>query len=303
MSVVERAIDKLRRNSADPEKSASEAERPAAGRASAGVDTIGALVDAETVTTPGRRIVVDRDALRAAGYLPEVDQDRQFADEYRQIKRPLIAQAFAAAAGTANSARLIMMASALPGDGKTFTSINLALSLARERDSSVVLVDADVIKPHISRIFGVEQAPGLLDALSDESLDVESLVLPTDVRGLSILPAGKAREGATELLASARMKDMVARLIQRNPRRIALFDTSPLLVSSESRAVAGAVGQVVLVVRAGKTPRHAVVEALAELDTDRSVSLVLNQGRRSLTEGLYGYGTYGEYGREDQASS
>src|SRR5690606_20325175 len=103
----------------------------------------------------------------------------------------------------------IMMASALPGDGKTFTSINLALSMSRERDSSVVLVDADVAKPHISRIFGVDKEPGLLDALTDKSDDLESLILPTDVGGLSILPAGGHRDNAAELFASAAMRQLV----------------------------------------------------------------------------------------------
>jgi protein-tyrosine kinase len=294
MSVVERAIDKLRRTSPDAEKSALRPSVP-------GHEAIGALVEPESVASAqGSRIAINRDAVRDAGYLPEADQDRQFADEYRQIKRPIIAAAYAASAAL-HSPRLVMMASALPGDGKTFTSINLALSLARERDSSVVLVDADAAKPHISRIFGVERSPGLLDALADDSLDIESLVLPTDVRGLSILPAGKAREGATELLGSARMTELVNRIIARNPRRIALFDTSPLLVSSESRAVAAVVGQVVMVVRAGKTPRKAVVEAIAALGAEKMAGLVLNQGRRGLTEGLYGYGTYGDYGAEVDA--
>jgi exopolysaccharide/PEP-CTERM locus tyrosine autokinase len=196
-----------------------------------------------------------------------------------------------------------MMASALPGDGKTFTSINLALSISRERDTTVVLVDADVAKPHISRIFGVDQELGLLDALSDPSLDIESLVLPTDVKGLSILPAGKPREHATELVASSQMKDVVRRLIAAHAHRIALFDSSPLLVSSESRALAAFVGQVALVVRAGRTPRQAVLDAIGHLGEGKSVGLVLNQGRASFSEGLYGYGygygsraAYGHYG-------
>ena len=183
-----------------------------------------------------------------------------------------------------------MMASALPGDGKTFTSINLALSLAREKDTSVVLVDGDAAKPHISRIFGVETWPGLLDVLANPDMDVQDLILQTDCRGLSILPAGTAEDGATELLSSSRMKAVANRLIERNPRCIALFDSSPLLVSSESLALASAMGQVVLVVRAGHTPRHAVVDAVESLAEEIPLSLVLNQGRRGLSEGRYGYG-------------
>jgi len=127
---------------------------------------------------------------------------------------------------------------------KTFTSINLALSIARERDVSVLIMDADVAKPHISRIFGIDQEPGLLDALADDDLDIESLVLPTDVPGLSMLPAGHHHEAATELLASARMSQLIARLTVRDPRRIVLLDSPPLLLSSESRALVQIAGQV-----------------------------------------------------------
>ena len=289
MTLVERAIEKLRRN-------AEQAQKPAARPVGALVIEAQLSVDENgPPPVPGRRIVVNRDVLREAGYLPETSVDRRFADHYRQIKRPLIQQALASPDPVPGSPRLIMMASALPGDGKTFTSINLALSMARERDVSVVLVDADTPKPHVSRIFGVQDEPGLLDALGDPTADIESFVLPTDVGGLSILPAGKTHDGATELLASARMSAVVARLIARNPRRIVLFDSPPLLVSSESRALSSVAGQVVLVVRSGATPRQAVLDALEQI-AERPVSLVLNQGRVSITGNYYGYGSYGAYG-------
>src|SRR5687768_9540168 len=268
MTIVERAIEKLRRAGAQPVPSSAP-------------KVVGSLVQEADAAAPSivplRRIHIDRDALRQAGYLPESSRDRQFADHYRQIKRPLIAKAQAATTARP-SPRLVMMASALPGDGKTFTSINLALSLARERDSSVVLVDADFPKPHISSIFGVENQPGLFDALADPTIDVSNLILPTDVRGLSVLPAGRGREGGTELLVSRRMHELTAQILARHPRCVALFDSPPLIVASESRALASAMGQVVLVVRAGQTPRAAVIEAVDALGPERSVSLVLNQG-------------------------
>ena len=130
---------------------------------------------------------MDREGLRKRGYLPDSSQERQFDDYYRRIKRPVIAQALVQAPAGATDLRLVMMTSALPGDGKTFTSINLALSIAREQDVSVVLVDADVAKLHLSRILGVEREPGLLDAVIDPTLDIESAILSTDIPGLSIL--------------------------------------------------------------------------------------------------------------------
>lgn len=290
MTLVERAIEKLRR--------AAAAEKTGIAKPVGGLVRDNAPDDGHAAapnTTPARRIHIDRVALREAGYLPEANRDRQFADHYRQIKRPLVERACAPSDPGAANPRLIVMASALPGDGKTFTSINLALSLATERDISVVLVDADLPKPHVSRIFGVDKEPGLLEALSDPNIDVESLLLPTDIGSLSILPAGDPNENATELLASARMASIVARLLGRNPRRIILFDSPPLLVSSESHALASIAGQVVLVVKSGSTARHAVLDALAELGPDKNVSLVLNQGRVAVG-GYYGYGGYGSHG-------
>jgi protein-tyrosine kinase len=243
---------------------------------------------------PSRYIKIDRLRLRAAGFLPDETQERRFADQYRRIKRPILMHVQTLTAARSPAARLILMASALPGDGKTFTSINLALSMARERDISVLVMDADVAKPHISRIFGVDREPGLLNALADDSIDVESLVLPTDVDGLSMLPAGPYHESATELLASERMNEVLTRITARDPRRIVLLDSPPLLLSSESRALVEIAGQVVLVVRAGGTPRRALEEAIGYIGEDKPLGLVLNQSEMALSEGYYGYGTYGD---------
>jgi protein-tyrosine kinase len=243
---------------------------------------------------PSRYIKIDRLRLRAAGFLPDETQERRFADQYRRIKRPILMHVQTLTAARSPAARLILMASALPGDGKTFTSINLALSMARERDISVLIMDADVAKPHISRIFGVDREPGLLDALADDSIDVESLVLPTDVHGLSMLPAGPYHESATELLASERMNQVLTRLTARDPRRVVLLDSPPLLLSSESRALVEIAGQVVIVVRAGGTPRRALEEAIGYIGEDKPLGLVLNQSQMALSEGYYGYGSYGD---------
>jgi len=254
-----------------------------------------ALLDAAApVVDPSRYIRIDRMRLRAAGFLPDETQERRFADQYRRIKRPILMHVQTLSAARSPAARLVLMASALPGDGKTFTSINLAFSMARERDISVLIMDADVAKPHISRIFGVDREPGLLDALADDSIDIESLVLPTDVAGLSMLPAGLQHESATELLASVRMNHVLTRLTARDPRRIVLLDSPPLLLSSESRALVEIAGQVVLVVRAGGTPRRAVQEAISYVGEDKPLGLVLNQSQMALTEGYYGYGSYGD---------
>ena len=177
-------------------------------------------------------------------------------------------------------------------------TINLALSMARERDATVLLVDGDLPRAHVTHVLGIEHEPGLLDALRDETLDIESLVHDTDIRGLEILPAGAPAEGAAELIASLRMRELASKLICRNPRRLVLFDSPPLVASSEARALVQIPGQIVVVARAGRTPCQAIVEALTHVDKSRLTGLILNDGHASSGPGYYGYG-YGSDGKSD----
>jgi protein-tyrosine kinase len=245
----------------------------------------------EDTQSLAKHITVDNAALRDRGYFPERQKDRQFADQYRRIKRPLIEKAMREAA-TRSESRIVMVTSALPGDGKTFTSINLALSMAAERDVSVLLIDADVAKRHISAIFGLSEQPGLLDALVNEETDPESAIVPTTTRGFSILPAGTPVAGPEELLSSYRMRTIMSGLCARSPRRILLLDSPPLLVTNESRALLKIAGQAVLVVRSQVTPRDAVQAAVGLFDAQHAGGVVLNQ---VLTRGVEGYYEYGSY--------
>lgn len=292
MSLVERALKKLQ-----------ESSRERASVVPAAVNRPAPTPAVAPPPPPANRIVmpqhapvsVDRNALRAAGLLPPEHQERQVADQFRQIKRPLIANATGRGAKKVANGHLIMTASALPNEGKTFTSINLALSLAMEKDITVLLVDADVAKRHLSKIFGVEKEAGLLDALKDDALDLESLVIPTDIPGLSLLPAGTRTDIATELLSSAHMETTVARLGASSPNRIVLLDSPPLLLTSESRALASVVGQVVVVVCAGRTPQQAVIDAVGYVPSDKNLGFILNQCNVQASEGYYyGDGNYGE---------
>ncbi|MBL8266089.1 AAA family ATPase [Steroidobacter sp.] len=313
MSLVERALKKIQESRQGTPAHAAPVQ-PAAGSASNTIPLqsaraavaqpqgpvsnaaprVSAVPSPEPVR-PSRVIHIDRDALRHAELLPPASQERQLAGEYRQIKRPLIANALGRGVEKLPNGHRIMIASAMPGDGKTFTSINLSLSFAQEKDLSVVLVDADVAKAHLSRTFGVHNEPGLMDLLRDEQLDVDSLILATDVPGLSILPAGKSTDNATELLASARMEQIANQISVRHPNRIALFDSPPLLITSEAMALSASVGQIVLVVRAGVTPQSAVLDAIELLGEGKSVGLVLNQTDEQVRPGYY----YQYYGHKD----
>jgi protein-tyrosine kinase len=253
-----------------------------------------ALQPAEPATRlPRATLTLDLAALRTAGLLPGADSERQIAQQFRQIKRPLIENALGRGATPMQNAQLIMVASAMPGEGKTFTSINLAMSMAREKDTSILLIDSDVLKPHISQVFGAGNAPGLLDALRDPSIDVENLVLQTNVPNLLFLPAGGRTDNGTELLASARMQELAHRLAGGDANRILLFDSPPLLLTTESLALAHATGQIVVVVKAAVTPQSVLLDALSYLAARPAVFLVLNQSSEEAPSGYYYYG-YGE---------
>lgn len=319
MSIVERAIKKLQSQQSAPlaEQQRSNVDMAARRRSSPPTEPLvphgssnGALQTPRSpaaplapaiLRQPHKSIVFDRNALRAAGLMPPEHQERQIQNQYRQIKRPLIANALGKNAAAVANGHLIMVASAMPGEGKTFTSMNLALSMAVEKDISVLLVDADVAKPHISTMLGLHSEPGLLDALQNELLDVESLVIGTDVERLSILPAGRRNEAATELLASARMEEVVAQLARGDDHRIVLFDSPPLLLTSESRVLSTVVGQIVMVVRSGFTAQQAVLDAIGHLSEGKSTGIVLNQcDVEQESRYYYGYGSYGSSSGVDE---
>lgn len=283
MSLVEKAIKRLR---GDDSISVPTPRR-----------TYGRIVDGAALSQAGRSLVIDQEALRAAGMLPPKHQERQIAGQYRHIKRPLLAAAMGRGRDAVPRGRLIMTASSVPGEGKTFTAINLAFSMALEKDLQVVLIDADVAKPQISRIFCASAEKGLIDVLSDESLGMEEVILPTNVPNLYLLPAGAPREGTTELLASSRMREVTDELLRDKPNLILLFDSPPLLLTTEAAALADIVGQIVFVVHAGRTEQRIILDALSRLPETSSPCVVLNQStlKGAGSYNYYGYG-YGEAG-------
>lgn len=294
MSVVEKAIAKLR-SPAAVEVTAREA--PVIERAVVATDAAPAPRAAAMTSVASRRAVnVDKELLRAQGFVPDSTQERRLADQYRQVKRTILARLQELDPLNSASSRWFMFTSALPGDGKTFTSINMALSLAREPGASVVLVDGDLPKRHVSSVFGLENEPGLFDALTEVTVEPEDLVLGTDVPGLSILPAGPHAESAADQMTDDRVLRILNRIVAQDPRRIIVLDSPPLLLSGESRALASAVGNVVLVVRAGGTPQRAVQDALSHLEPAKLIGIVLNQSPMAQSEGYYGYGAYGDSG-------
>jgi exopolysaccharide/PEP-CTERM locus tyrosine autokinase len=297
MSVIEEALRRRKAAAAADGKRAAPLSAPGVAAAN------GAGKPPRELGDPARRKRVNTDTLRQAGLLPPVSGERALSHQFRSLKRPLIRAAFEAPAdqgAAAGSSRSIMVSSALPGDGKTFTSLNLALSMALERDHSLILVDGDVAKPHLSKVFQADNEPGLLDVLEDPSRSIESVILPTDIPSLCIVPVGRQSVQATELLASARMRSVIRDLEALDPLGIVVVDSPPILLTSEARVLASLFAQVVMVVRAGGTPQQAVREALQLIGEGPKVNLVLNQALHAGDGGYYNYG-YGRYGEEGVA--
>lgn len=286
---IEQALAKLQKRAAAAAEAAPAQKQP-----------LGRVVEPITGAPPtehtygGMHIEVNTAMLRTQGLLAPDDYTRQLADEYRIIKRPILKIASRTQEPLVPRSNLLMVASAVPGEGKTFTCLNLCLSIARETDWTVVLVDADCSKPHLTRLFAAQEQPGLLDLLRDQDLAFEQLVMPTSVPDFALLPAGKRDEHAAELLASDRMASLCAALAEADPQRMVVFDSSPLLATTEAPVLASHMGQIVLVVQANKTPRQAVISALEKLDRSKAVNLILNQNDGGETVLGYGYG-YSEY--------
>jgi receptor protein-tyrosine kinase len=231
---------------------------------------------------------LDLARLQQAGYLVPTSTRTLLAEELRHIKRQLLKNARDAFPGAGRMAQ-IMVTSALPGEGKTFFSINLAISMAAEVDRSVLLVDADVIHPTLFQRVGLQPGEGLQDLLMNPEIDVSDLVLETNVPKLSLLSAGTRNDRATELLASDSMEVLLARLETRFPQHVILFDGPPLLVTNEAKVLATRVGQVVMVVEANKTARNAVAQAFACVEHCPVVLSVLNKAPQTHTPLGYGY--------------
>ena len=225
-----------------------------------------------------RRVDIDLERLRERGFVTPDAPKSQIADEFRVIKRPIIRNARAShGAAVAQPTNLVMVTSALPGEGKTFTALNLAISVAMELDSTVLLVDGDVAHPALPELLGVPASPGLLDLLTEGRVDVADALVKTNIEKLTILPAGSRHRRATELLASEQMASLLRELATRYPDRIIIFDSPPLLATTEARVLATHMGQVIIVVAANATTQRAVDQALATIENCEIVLMMLNK--------------------------
>ncbi len=254
---------------------------------------------ASSETNTANKLVanIDWEQLAHDGFLTKEQQNLALVDEYRGIKRPLLYNAFGEGAEGVTRSNLILVTSSVPGEGKTYNAINLALSIANERDKKVLLIDADVAKPSIAKRLGIKDSPGLIEYLENDELDFTDISLKTDLPGLQIIPAGKRHEFSTELLSSNKMVKFVDELSQRYPDRIVIFDSPPLLAATQAEVLSSLVGQVVFVIGAETTMQGAVNDALKKIQGSDIVLALLNRARQGLNINYYGY-SYGQYGQD-----
>lgn len=282
MSIIEKALAKQQNKNAEPAKT-EEAEAQATNK-TANIATKDALI-------------IDKVSLEERGYLIDNGTRKSIKDEFRQIKRKLLNNAFGSGAKTLQHSNLIMVSSAKPNEGKTFVAINLALSIALEQDKTVLLVDADVLRPSVNRELGLEEYSGLIEYLLGKAEHVSDIIYNTDIDKLKLIPAGKPHHLSNELLASEKMAALANELANRYPDRIVIFDCPPLIGVTETLVLANLMGQAVIVVEESKSSIADIKSATEHLNEDLALGLVLNKAIRSHKD-LYGYYGYG-YGTKD----
>jgi len=292
MSSIEKAINKLGEKKALSEKKPSSGPVPDKSQ-NQSVEKKKIIENKHSTSIIG----LDNTKLERLGMIVPGNSESQIGHEFRRIKRPLIANAFGEGRKLVDHGNLIMVTSALPGEGKSFSSINLAISIAMEVDRTVLLIDADNARAGISKVLEFDPGLGLADLLTDNTLDVSDVVYKTSMPNLSILSAGSHKQNMTELFASQAMKELILDISTRYSDRIIIFDSSPLSLTTEAEVLTSLVGQILLVVEANKTPQQVIKNALRNIAGDKTIGVILNK-TLSYNESNYGYG-YG-YGYGDR---
>lgn len=244
------------------------------------------------------KIILNGDRLNERGFIYSSDSAHHIQEEFRHIKRKLLNNAFGLASKTLNNSNLIMITSSHPNEGKTYVAINLALSIALEQDKTVLLIDADVLRPSLHREFEFESKKGLLEYLLAEVPSLSDIIYSTNIDNLKLVPAGKPHHLTNELLASERMERLARELAERYPDRIVIFDCPPIIGVTETPVLSDLVGQALVVVEESKTKTDDVKTAVSQLNSDIALGLVMNKTIRSKKD-IYGYYGYG-YGRKSQ---
>ena len=246
------------------------------------------VLDINRLRPFSHQVDINLSRLNRNGFISPEQANSILSTTFRRIKRPLLNNVLGKGATVIDNANLIMVTSSLSGEGKTFTSINLALSMAMEKDKKILLVDADVSKPSHDEILGIASRYGFVDFLTGKVNDVSKIIKKTNLPSLSLMSAGCVTPHAVEIFASEKMGSFLAELSDRYSDRVIIFDSAPLLLPTEASVLASHMGQVVVVVEAEITDQKLVRQSVDMLD-NRIVLLVLNKARQQSDFGDYGY--------------
>ena len=234
------------------------------------------------------QIKLDMEHLVDQGILVPSEERSVLNEEYRKIKQPLINNIKGRSAQAVNRANLIQVTSSIPGEGKTFTAINLAMAISREFDNTVLLVDADLLRPSLNDVLGFKEKKGLSDYLSGNVSSLSEVLLTTNIPKLTLLPAGTQHHLTSELFSSELMDDLFCELSERYSDRIIIIDSPPVLRTNEANILAKKVGQIVFVIEQNRTTQAEVKNALAQFDKNSVIGIVMNKSR-SNDSSDYGY--------------
>jgi protein-tyrosine kinase len=287
MNTIERALSKQNAGKKDDTDPAPipEAEKSAAP-ASPG--------EPKKMDSGGGDIVIDLVAMEEKGFVSTSAERRQINEEYRAIKRKILDNAFGALSRSLTNSNIVMITSSRPGEGKTFTAVNLALSIALEQDKTVLLVDADVLRPNIMRTLELENQEGLMEYLLSEKKDISEVMCNTNVPNLRIIAAGKTHHLSTELLASERMYEAVQEFANRYTDRVVIIDTPPLLGINETAILANLAGQAIVVTEENSSRLADIQQSVSQLNPEIAIGFVVNKAQKSSSDGSgYGYYYYG----------
>ena len=301
MSTIEKALQKKKALKQNQEAAATEAqaseeqsvsENPVAAQQQDNTPAQQAENVAEKpVNKPSTKNYIDLANTKKDGFVSEEGRN-VINEEFRVIKRKILSNAFGPLAKTLNNSNIIMVTSPNPNEGKTFSAINLALSIAMEKDKTVLLVDADVLRPSVMKVINQPFENGLMEYLLGDVDDLSEVIYSTSLDTLRIIPAGKSHHLSTELLASEKMLETVNEFATRYPDRVVIFDTPPLLGINETAILANLAGQAVVVVQEGKTSLTRVSQAVDQLNPDMAKGFVINKATQKSNDGAGYYGYY-----------
>lgn len=302
MNSIERAMERLNREQDKAYKREIAIPFPVAAGDKAYIESRSntesrSSTESQSATASKATIELNFEVLAQAGYLIPATMHGDLAEEYRLLKRPLLLNASVRDEEKLEDGNLIAVTSALPNEGKTFTAFNLAMSIAMELDNTVLLVDSDLIRRSLTQLVGLDNALGLTDVLLNPQINPGDIIVNTNVPKLRLIPAGRAHRHTTELLASEQMQILTAELSARYDDRMVLFDTPPVLTTSQAGVLTALMGQILMVVEEGTTPQYAIEDAIERLDVaeDKVIGMVLNRCRHSFGKEIHGDYYYGAY--------